>query len=603
MGSGRQREDGESWYDGCRRCFCYEGHEMCAMITCPVPHCYHPIIKRGECCPTCPNIDQAGTNIVGMTTRCSSGDGSRHVEGEVWRLDECSRCLCHDGGVLCEIETCPPVLCHHPSKLPDTCCLACQDGSSLVALPPSGTRRSCVDDAGAHVSDGDSWRVSACQSCVCRTGQVHCYSQTCHLLTCNKTVMRKGQCCPACTDESIIPVSSCLYEGEEYEEGERWLDGPCSRCVCGTGKAFCTRPACSTPRDRECTHRLHVPGRCCPVCLNATSDSVGSSNNILQISAPTTTQSSDDKLDMVLSRAWRSQRVVVAVLVAMVLLLCAAVILLFLVMIRARRKSAGTQRALQRRLLICSPSRTTRPKSTNVDLQGVSPLPAALDRPYKCRSMGTMDSRLGTAETPVNCLKDVCSVETRATAQELECFIKPDIDTKLGMDDMPQLRLVKSPTYPSFNHANRQSIANADKAVADFVHHIDNTELQTPQEINSYNHDLEKKNSSILLLDSYPSSSNILCSNEMSGYNDMNNMNTALQTDATPLTFDNTDNDDTIDFTTTHSDMPSFESDFNSTNLTFDSDYKSGSSSEIDKTDKPSYADMEESLENNNAYQ
>jgi hypothetical protein len=51
---GRIFDDGESWYDGCRHCYCHVGQEMCALITCPAVNCINPIIRVGDCCPSCP---------------------------------------------------------------------------------------------------------------------------------------------------------------------------------------------------------------------------------------------------------------------------------------------------------------------------------------------------------------------------------------------------------------------------------------------------------------------------------------------------------------------------------------------------------------------
>ncbi len=72
------------------------------------------------------------------------------------------------------------------------------DGSEFLPLPPTKTKKICENPNGTKFSDGDSWRVSACQSCMCRAGQIHCFSQTCPLLACNKTILKKGQCCPYC---------------------------------------------------------------------------------------------------------------------------------------------------------------------------------------------------------------------------------------------------------------------------------------------------------------------------------------------------------------------------------------------------------------------
>lgn len=53
-GDGQHHEDGNSWHDGCRLCYCYGGQEMCALISCPRPSCSTPVFRQGDCCPSCP---------------------------------------------------------------------------------------------------------------------------------------------------------------------------------------------------------------------------------------------------------------------------------------------------------------------------------------------------------------------------------------------------------------------------------------------------------------------------------------------------------------------------------------------------------------------
>lgn len=52
--AGHVMEDGQSWWDGCRRCVCHDGHEMCALITCPSLRCVNPVLRADSCCPSCP---------------------------------------------------------------------------------------------------------------------------------------------------------------------------------------------------------------------------------------------------------------------------------------------------------------------------------------------------------------------------------------------------------------------------------------------------------------------------------------------------------------------------------------------------------------------
>lgn len=51
--NGHRYEEGDSWHDGCRDCYCHSGREMCVLISCPVPSCSHPVVRPDQCCPTC----------------------------------------------------------------------------------------------------------------------------------------------------------------------------------------------------------------------------------------------------------------------------------------------------------------------------------------------------------------------------------------------------------------------------------------------------------------------------------------------------------------------------------------------------------------------
>lgn len=53
----RRHENGQSWHDGCRECYCHDGREMCALISCPVPNCDNPSIRSSQCCPSCPGLN------------------------------------------------------------------------------------------------------------------------------------------------------------------------------------------------------------------------------------------------------------------------------------------------------------------------------------------------------------------------------------------------------------------------------------------------------------------------------------------------------------------------------------------------------------------
>lgn len=53
MNNSLSREDGEKWDSGCDQCQCKEGIVKCYKKPCPEITCKNPVIKPGECCPTC----------------------------------------------------------------------------------------------------------------------------------------------------------------------------------------------------------------------------------------------------------------------------------------------------------------------------------------------------------------------------------------------------------------------------------------------------------------------------------------------------------------------------------------------------------------------
>ncbi|XP_016329661.1 cysteine-rich motor neuron 1 protein-like isoform X2 [Sinocyclocheilus anshuiensis] len=202
--SGQRFEDGDGWHDGCRDCFCHAGREMCVLITCSVPTCTHPVLHPNQCCPGCEDESGSGQPEGLDLVVCRAPGGELFVEGETWRLDECTSCTCRLGRVLCDSEACPPVLCHTPVRSRDGCCYVCPE-DKLETLRPEF----CVSSSGEILQAGDSWKPNACSSCVCRNGSVQCFSQQCPAADCRVPVLRKGQCCPQCMLEitnTSVPV-------------------------------------------------------------------------------------------------------------------------------------------------------------------------------------------------------------------------------------------------------------------------------------------------------------------------------------------------------------------------------------------------------------
>ncbi|XP_023658128.1 cysteine-rich motor neuron 1 protein-like isoform X2 [Paramormyrops kingsleyae] len=199
--SGQRYKDGESWYDGCRDCYCHGGREMCVLITCPVPSCPQPVVRPDLCCPTCEDESGSGQPEGTDLVVCQAPGGDFYVEGETWKLDGCTHCTCRRGRVLCETEVCPPALCQAPARNKDTCCYVCPEDQLKPLLPVNGSQSGyCISSEGDILLAGDSWKVNPCTSCTCNNGTIQCFSHRCPPANCRVPVLLKGQCCPHCLD-------------------------------------------------------------------------------------------------------------------------------------------------------------------------------------------------------------------------------------------------------------------------------------------------------------------------------------------------------------------------------------------------------------------
>lgn len=120
--------------------------------------------------------------------------------------------------------------------------------------PPSSSHNEsvpsyCKNDEGDIFLAAESWKPDVCTSCVCRDSVISCYSESCPSVSCERPVLRKGQCCPYCIGKTkkknplFLPVgiestltAICINRfvfvtcptdpKEQYEAGER-----CKRCV------------------------------------------------------------------------------------------------------------------------------------------------------------------------------------------------------------------------------------------------------------------------------------------------------------------------------------------------------------------------------------
>ncbi|KAL0969171.1 hypothetical protein UPYG_G00223420 [Umbra pygmaea] len=205
--NGQRYEEGESWHDGCRDCYCHSGREMCVLISCSVPSCPNPVVRPDQCCPTCEDESGSGQPEGMDLVVCRAPGGDLYVEGETWNLDECTRCTCRNGRVLCDTEVCPPAVCQAPTRNKDTCCHVCPENQPVPHPPVSTSEQEyCISAEGDVLLAGDTWKTNACTSCTCYNGTIQCFSKRCPPAKCRVPILRKGQCCPHCLEVTTTSV-------------------------------------------------------------------------------------------------------------------------------------------------------------------------------------------------------------------------------------------------------------------------------------------------------------------------------------------------------------------------------------------------------------
>ncbi|KAH9492148.1 Cysteine-rich motor neuron 1 protein [Bulinus truncatus] len=178
-------------------------------------------------------------------------------------MDACTLCVCHGGAILCQTPTCPPVVCHHPVRPEGQCCATCR-GDDLSSLPVTGHHH-CRSYTSMMYKHGETWQSTPCQSCTCLDGQIMCYNQMCPPVSCKKTVLRKGQCCPTCVDAPKAKV--CIHNDVTYESGEKWQGDNCTQCMCINGHTECFPLPCL---NLDCTFGvIKRTGQCCHECYEA----------------------------------------------------------------------------------------------------------------------------------------------------------------------------------------------------------------------------------------------------------------------------------------------------------------------------------------------
>ncbi|KAL1257116.1 hypothetical protein QQF64_012661 [Cirrhinus molitorella] len=232
----RMYENGQSFKDpddACTTCTCQGGNVRCVAASCPQPTCRNAYTPAGECCPRCP------------VSRCEY-DNRIFANGETFPnpSNPCENCVCNDGHVSCGNRECAKPNCNYPQ--PGTCCQNNCNGCRY---------------AGNDYLNGVEFPHSEnkCKTCHCINGNVQCLMTRCPVVNCADAFIPSGECCPQCP----APPAGCIFEGQRYAESQQFLhpNDRCQLCSCTNGVVSCHRRPCPSA---VCPHP--VIQECCRTC-------------------------------------------------------------------------------------------------------------------------------------------------------------------------------------------------------------------------------------------------------------------------------------------------------------------------------------------------
>ncbi|XP_065843026.1 uncharacterized protein [Oscarella lobularis] len=154
----------------------------------------------------------------------------------------CRKCACRPN--KCTNVKCPTPTCRNP-VLPDgECCPACPAKCRCSKLT-----KFCR--AGYEVDPEFGCFLDECKP-------ERCLTVTCPPVTCNETVLPRGDCCLRCVDRDACPLRKCVPCKNGYVVDRLG----CRTCECRPNS--CRGVNCPM---LTCEHQVTRPGDCCPTCI------------------------------------------------------------------------------------------------------------------------------------------------------------------------------------------------------------------------------------------------------------------------------------------------------------------------------------------------
>ncbi|KAK3083154.1 hypothetical protein FSP39_015187 [Pinctada imbricata] len=166
---GKTYKEGEEFTlktDSCTTCKCQNGGIICTKVACPLLNCPKNVIyqPKDQCCPTC----EGSRRIFNLPGGRCFFQNKIYRNGDRFRPNNCSQCVCTEGTLTCESDTCPPLTCPVESRSlhPGACCYTCP-------------KKAKCEHKGKIYRDSQKWQPNICTSCACDDGATRCHVQQC----------------------------------------------------------------------------------------------------------------------------------------------------------------------------------------------------------------------------------------------------------------------------------------------------------------------------------------------------------------------------------------------------------------------------------------